>query len=55
MAQQTMSAEDNIRRQIKAARKKSNKIPSFQPFKKGGKISDGTNFVARQYGGKIGK
>jgi len=23
--------------------------------KKGGKISDGTNFVARQYGGKIGK
>ena len=55
MAQQTMGAEDNIKRQIKAARKKSNKIPSFQPFKKGGKISDGTNFVARQYGGKIGK
>ena len=31
------------------------KIPQFQPFKKGGKINDGNNFVARQYGGKIGK
>jgi len=30
------------------------KIPQFQPFKKGGKINDGNNFVARQYGGKIG-
>ena len=28
---------------------------AFNAIKKGGKISDGTNFVARQYGGKIGK
>jgi|TARA_R110000796_G_scaffold228018_1_gene345002 hypothetical protein len=100
MAQQTMGAEDNIRRQIEAAKKKkpktknfsskslitanytpkkkkpktknfsskslitanytpkkkkvdNKKIPDIQPFKKGGKISSGSIFVAKQYGGKI--
>ena len=35
--------------------KDNKKIPDIQPFKKGGKISSGSIFVAKQYGGRIGK
>jgi len=42
---------------IKKTNKKINKLinKSLRKNKKGGIISEGTKFVARQYGGKIGK
>ena len=52
-ANELLKKSDILLYNIKNKGKK--KIPQFQPFKKGGKINDGNNFVARQYGGKIGK
>jgi len=42
-------------RKKKVVKKKSRTIFGIGGAKKGGKVSEGVNFVARQYGGKIGK